>query len=208
MLRRIIGKSDVDVALDPSFSAHILAVPLAGCFRIPMDSAESYKKRMQGEDSDLDDDERSLPDEDRALYECEVAKSEGFDIPKIRDGPMFNLIQPRDLNRSDEYKEYAQLAIDEYNRRFSETNAKLELVKVSKAMAHLFDIMRYYITFEAKDFTDGGKTKTYQIVVRDAMRKISVLSFRLKPAEDEQGSGNHGKEWIWEGHLFYGHLVA
>ncbi|XP_042959933.1 uncharacterized protein LOC122294995 isoform X2 [Carya illinoinensis] len=83
-----------------------------------MDSAESNTKRVQGEDSDLDDDER-LPDEDHALYKCKVAKSEGFDIPKIRDSPMFNLIQPHNLNRFDRYKEYAQLAIDEYNRRFS-----------------------------------------------------------------------------------------
>ncbi|KAG2671242.1 hypothetical protein I3760_14G124200 [Carya illinoinensis] len=99
-----------------------------------------------------------------------------------------------------------------YKREVSkseETNAKLELVKVSKVMAHLYDKMRYYITFEARDLADGGKTKTYQAVVRDAIPGISVLSFRLKPAEDEQvGSGNHGKEWIWEGHLVNGHLLA
>ncbi|KAF5471240.1 hypothetical protein F2P56_011691, partial [Juglans regia] len=179
-----------------------------------MDSGESDKKRMQGEDSDSDSDlgpcdgidERSLPDEERALYRSAVAKSEGFDVPEIIAGYLFNLIQPRDLNTYYHafliYKERTQLAIDEYNRRFAETNAKLELVKVSKVMAHLYDNIRYYITFEARDLADGGKTKTYQAVVRDAIPEISVLSFRLKPAEYEQvGSGNHGKEWIWEGHL-------
>ncbi|KAG6679332.1 hypothetical protein I3843_14G122200 [Carya illinoinensis] len=164
-----------------------------------------------GEESDDDlgvgDGERSLPEEYRAFYKREVSKSEGFDVPEIIAGYLYNLIQPRDLD--DIYEECTQLAIDEYNRRFAETNAKLELVKVSKVMAHLYDKIRYYITFEARDLADGGKTKTYQAVVRDAIPGISVLSFRLKPAEDEQvGSGNHGKEWIWEGHLVNGHLLA
>lgn len=79
-----------------------------------------------------------------------------------------------------------------------ETVPKLEFVKVLKVMFQLQDIVRYYITFEAKDFADGGKIKTYQAVVRNMIPEISVASFRLKPTEVEQGKGIllFGSGWI------------
>jgi hypothetical protein len=43
---------------------------------------------------------------------------------------------------------------------------RLEFVKVVKAMTQLRDIRRYYVTFEAKDLADGGKTKTYRTIAR------------------------------------------
>jgi hypothetical protein len=41
-------------------------------------------------------------------------------------------------------------------------------------------VMRYYITFAAKDVAAGGQTKTYQAVVRIGIKDddITVLSFR------------------------------
>ncbi|KAG2671238.1 hypothetical protein I3760_14G124200 [Carya illinoinensis] len=74
-----------------------------------------------GEESDDDlgvgDGERSLPEEYSAFYKREVSKSEGFDVPEIIAGYLYNLIQPRDLDYI--YEECTQLAIDEYNRRFA-----------------------------------------------------------------------------------------
>jgi hypothetical protein len=59
-------------------------------------------------------------------------------------------------------------------------------VRVLKAMHQVCDIKRYYITFEARE--DGGLTHTYQAVVRIGIREsFSVLSFRLKPSECDQG---------------------
>ena len=41
-------------------------------------------------------------------------------------------------------------------------------------------MMRYYITFAAKEVAAGGQTKTYQAVVRRGLQEddITVLSFR------------------------------
>ncbi|XP_041028482.1 uncharacterized protein LOC121268328 isoform X2 [Juglans microcarpa x Juglans regia] len=154
------------------------------------------------------DEEHIMTDEEFVFYRNEVVKSEGFDIPSMPDVSSFHMIQPCNLNREDEYilfQQYSQLAIDEYHRRFKDTSAKLELVKVLKTMSMVLDIVRFFITFEAKDLDDGGKTKTYQAVVRMDVFGESVLSFRLKPTEDEQG--NLGKEWFWEGHLADGFVV-
>jgi hypothetical protein len=38
-------------------------------------------------------------------------------------------------------------------------------VKVLKAMGQACDLIRYYITFEAKDVADGGQIKTYKTLL-------------------------------------------
>jgi hypothetical protein len=59
-------------------------------------------------------------------------------------------------------------------------------VRVLKAMHQACDIIRYYITFEARE--DGGLTHTYQVVVRRGIHCMTdVLSFRLKPSQCDQG---------------------
>ncbi|XP_059435629.1 uncharacterized protein LOC132168636 [Corylus avellana] len=99
-------------------------------------------------------------------------------------------------------KQYSQLAIDEYHRRLKNENPQLEFVELLTARFKISDIVRYYITFEAKDIAAGGQTKTYQAVVRIPFKwdgDVSVLCFR--ECEQEQGSGKiRGKEWCWEVH--------
>ncbi|XP_059435634.1 uncharacterized protein LOC132168640 isoform X2 [Corylus avellana] len=109
------------------------------------------------------------------------------------------------VSDEDEYedcKQFSQLAIDEYLRRLKNENSQLEFVKLLTARYKVSDIVRYYITFEAKDIAAGGQTKTYQAVVRIPFKwdgDVSVLCFR--ECEQEQGSGNiRGKEWCWEVH--------
>jgi hypothetical protein len=47
-------------------------------------------------------------------------------------------------------------------------------------MSQSCDLIRYYITFVAKEVAAGGQTKTYQAVVRHGLNDydITVLSFR------------------------------
>jgi hypothetical protein len=54
-------------------------------------------------------------------------------------------------------------------------------------MAQPCDVIRYYITFVAKEAVAGGQTKTYQAVVRNGVEDddITVLSFR--ECEQEEG---------------------
>jgi hypothetical protein len=59
-------------------------------------------------------------------------------------------------------------------------------VRVLKVTQQICDIRRYFITFEARE--DGGLTNTYQAVVRQGIHGVlSVLSFRLKPSQCDQG---------------------
>ena len=57
-------------------------------------------------------------------------------------------------------------------------------------MGQACDVIRYYITFVAKEVAAGGQTKTYQAVVRRGIEDddIAVLSFR----ECEQVEGKLG----------------
>ncbi|KAG6690940.1 hypothetical protein I3842_10G038500 [Carya illinoinensis] len=123
--------------------------------------------------------EHVVTDEEFVFYKNEVVKSNGFDVPSMPDVSAFHMIQPCNLNRESEYilfQKYSQLAIDKYHRRFEDTSAKLELVKVLKTMSIVLDIVRYFITFEAKDLADGGKIKTYQAVVRlDVFGGVGVV---------------------------------
>ncbi|KAG2683590.1 hypothetical protein I3843_10G038700 [Carya illinoinensis] len=123
--------------------------------------------------------EHVVTDEEFVFYKNEVVKSDGFDVPSMPDVSAFHMIQPCNLNRESEYilfQKYSQLAIDKYHRRFEDTSAKLELVKVLKTMSIVLDIVRYFITFEAKDLADGGKIKTYQAVVRlDVFGGVGVV---------------------------------
>ncbi|KAF7149334.1 hypothetical protein RHSIM_Rhsim03G0156400 [Rhododendron simsii] len=45
-------------------------------------------------------------------------------------------------------------------------NSELEFVKVLMALSHPCNPIVLYLTFEAKDFADGGTIKNYQAVVR------------------------------------------
>ncbi|KAG2671243.1 hypothetical protein I3760_14G124200 [Carya illinoinensis] len=100
-----------------------------------------------GEESDDDlgvgDGERSLPEEYSAFYKREVSKSEGFDVPEIIAGYLYNLIQPRDLDYI--YEECTQLAIDEYNRRFAETMGKNGFGKaISLMVIYLLEVEKIF----------------------------------------------------------------
>ena len=59
----------------------------------------------------------------------------------------------------------------------------------------IYICFRYYITFQAKDLADGGKTKVYRTLVRLRRlpfdnRNLSVLSMReYKKEEEEKGKG-------------------
>jgi cystatin-related protein len=69
-------------------------------------------------------------------------------------------------------------------------NTQLEFVKLLKATYTVCNMIRFLITFEAKDIAAGGQTKTYQTVVRGTFNwdgDVSVLSFR--ECEQEQGKG-------------------
>ena len=65
---------------------------------------------------------------------------------------------------------------------------KLEFVKALKAMTAVVAGVLFYITFDAKDLADGGSIKTYQSEVFSGIVETSVLSFRLKPPDFEQGN--------------------
>ncbi|CAL5337673.1 unnamed protein product [Camellia sinensis] len=103
----------------------------------------------------------------------------GFDVANIPGVNQFHQILPMDITYNTKHFEwYSQLA---------DTNKELEFVKVLKAMSQAACVLRFYMTFSAKDLADGGNIKTYQAVVLMGVgSKMSVLSFRLKPPEDEQ----------------------
>ncbi|KAL7233024.1 hypothetical protein ACSBR1_016800 [Camellia fascicularis] len=151
-------------------------------------------------DYDYDDDHDMTEDEYR-VYKDQVLKSDGFDVANIPGVNQFHQILPMDITyNTKHYEWYSQLSVDEYNRRINDTNKELEFVKVLKAMSQVACVLRFYMTFSAKDLADGGNIKTYQAVVLMGVgAEMSMLSFRLKPPEDEQeGSDSHGKEWFWE----------
>ena len=61
-------------------------------------------------------------------------------------------------------------------------------MEVLKVMAEPACEFKFYITFKAKDLADGGKVNIYQAVLSMGLRcEMSVLSFRLKPTEEEHG---------------------
>ncbi|KAF7134418.1 hypothetical protein RHSIM_Rhsim08G0120900 [Rhododendron simsii] len=68
-----------------------------------------------------------------------------------------------------------------------DANSELEFVKVLMALSRFCAFIMLYLTFEAKDLADGGTIKIYQAVVWWTACDVKVLSFRLKPPEDEQG---------------------
>ncbi|XP_058194661.1 uncharacterized protein LOC131311294 isoform X2 [Rhododendron vialii] len=154
------------------------------------------------DDSDSDQD---MTDEEYRLYSEQVDKSGGFDVGFIPGVNMLGQIFPMDIEdkRFFDYDFGSQLAVDEYRLRFKDEKRELEFVKVLKVMSQVANAVRFYITFEAKDLADGDKIKIYQaVVLLEVGTKITVKSFRLKPPED--GQGNLGKEWFWEGHLSHG----
>ncbi|KAI8526854.1 hypothetical protein RHMOL_Rhmol12G0029400 [Rhododendron molle] len=178
------------------------------------------------DDSDSDQD---MTDEEYRLYSEQVEKSGGFDVEFIPGVNMLGQIGPVDIEdkRFFDYDFGSQLAVDQYRLRFKSVDAlvlyqfmisvllckektedekrELEFVKVLKVMSQVVKGVRFYITFEAKDLADGDKIKIYQAVVSLGVgNEITVKSFRLKPPEDGQGAGNHGKEWFWVTHLCHG----
>ncbi|XP_059459372.1 uncharacterized protein LOC132188830 isoform X1 [Corylus avellana] len=149
-----------------------------------------------------------ITDEEFARYVEHVSKSDGFDVPLMLGVIACGLIQPRNVNTLVEARKfilYSNLAIEEYNtwiRTHKPESPQVKFRKVVKAMSQACDVVRYYITFVAKEVAAGGQTKTYQAVVRCRIPvdvNITVLSFR--ECEQVEGSGIiRGKEWIWEGH--------
>ncbi|CAL5387888.1 unnamed protein product [Camellia sinensis] len=115
------------------------------------------------------EDSDSLPGKRTVVWELD----KGFDVANIPGVNQFHQILPMDIT---------------YNTKHFDTNKELEFVKVLKAMSQAACVLRFYMTFSAKDLADGGNIKTYQAVVLMGVgSKMSVLSFRLKPPEDEQG---------------------
>jgi len=143
--------------------------------------------------------------EEEFFYTEHVLKSDGFDVPLMRCIAV-GLIQPRNINTLVEARRfilYSNLVIDEYNtwiHTHKPESPQLKFRKVLKAMSQSCDLIRYYITFVAKEVAAGGQTKTYQAVVRHGLNDydITVLSFR--ECEQLEGSGFRGKEWFWKGH--------
>ncbi|CAL5323247.1 unnamed protein product [Camellia sinensis] len=114
------------------------------------------------------EDSDSLPGKRTVVWELD----KGFDVANIPGVNQFHQILPMDIT---------------YNTKHFDTNKELEFVKVLKAMSQAACVLRFYMTFSAKDLADGGNIKTYQAVVLMGVgSKMSVLSFRLKPPEDEQ----------------------
>ncbi|KAB1221506.1 hypothetical protein CJ030_MR2G027145 [Morella rubra] len=149
----------------------------------------SVEKQMAEEHSDYYDGEHEMTDEEFLFFQSHRLKSDGFDVPAMPKVFSCGLIQPYDITGERQRIEvggFAQLAIDEYNRRFEKKKGKLEFVKVLKAMCGVVAGFILYITFDAKDLADGGTIKTYQSEVFSGIVETSVLSFRLKPPEYEQ----------------------
>ncbi|CAL5429960.1 unnamed protein product [Camellia sinensis] len=121
------------------------------------------------------EDSDSLPGKRTVVWELD----KGFDVANIPGVNQFHQILPMDITYNTKHFEwYSQLA---------DTNKELEFVKVLKAMSQAACVLRFYMTFSAKDLADGGNIKTYQAVgLMGVGSKMSVLSFRLKPPEDEQ----------------------
>ncbi|XP_059438493.1 uncharacterized protein LOC132171242 [Corylus avellana] len=115
-------------------------------------------------------------------YTSSLYKSDGFDMVSLaslkgQSGTMpHGIISP--LSPKCKYsraicKTVSMRAIDEYQRRRQlrtffkpQMPPQLEFVKVVKAMSQSCDIQRYFVTFEAKDHADGGKTKTFRTIAR------------------------------------------
>jgi cystatin-related protein len=139
-----------------------------------------------------------MTEEDRVGYGEEVGESESESEVPLLTGLTVPI-------PDDEYEACSLLAIDEYHRRCKNQNEnpQLEFVKLLKATYTACDMLRFLITFEAKDIAAGGQTKTYQTVVRRTYNRhgdVSVLSFR--ECEQEQGSGGiRAEDWLWEGHI-------
>ncbi|CAL5423249.1 unnamed protein product [Camellia sinensis] len=145
----------------------------------------AWSDTLDGDDYDYDDD-RDMTEEEFRVY-----KDQGFDVSNIPGVNEFHQILPMDINQDTKnYEWYSQLAVDEYNRRIKDANRELEFVKVLKAMAQGANAIRFYMTVNSKDLAGGGNIKTYQAVVLMGVGcEMSMLSFRLKAPEDEQGSG-------------------
>ncbi|KAB1227504.1 Cysteine proteinase inhibitor [Morella rubra] len=141
-----------------------------------MDMVKPEEKQMGAEgsgskDKQMADDEfyndglHEMTDEEYLFFRSHRLKSDGFDVPAMPDVFSCGMIQPYDIKGEMERIEigrFAQLAIDEYNRRFEKKKGKLEFVKVLKAMCGVVAGVIFYITFDAKDLADGGMIKTYQ----------------------------------------------
>ncbi|KAG2689364.1 hypothetical protein I3760_09G135400 [Carya illinoinensis] len=139
----------------------------------------------------LDDEREDMTEEEYCSYRDQVLKTDGFDVDRIPGVACFHQIQPYNVDKKTwDYEGYSRLAIEEYNFRFKDGDAGLEFVKVLKAMGQTANAMRFYLTLEARDLTDGGKTKIYQAVVLSGVTEDTVSSFRLKPPEDEKGKAN------------------
>ncbi|XP_058207475.1 uncharacterized protein LOC131320694 isoform X7 [Rhododendron vialii] len=147
----------------------------------PSGSPRAYS--WSDDDSGCDDD-HTVP----------VEKSDGFDVCNTYRMDISK------KTRCLDYDMFSKVAVEEYNLRFKGANSELEFVKVLMALSHPCNLIVLYLTLEAKDFADGGTIKIYQAVVWWTVGDVKVESFRLKPPEDEQGSGNRGNEWFWKGH--------
>ncbi|KAF5475341.1 hypothetical protein F2P56_007153 [Juglans regia] len=138
-----------------------------------------------------DNEREDMTEEEYCSYRDQVLKTDGFDVDRIPGVSCFHQIEPCNLDdKSWDYEGYSWLAIKEYNFRFKDANAGLEFVKVLKAMAQGANVIRFYLTLEARDLADGGKTKIYQAVVLSGVTEDTVSSFRLKPPEHEEGKAN------------------
>ncbi|KAL7171945.1 hypothetical protein ACSBR2_031605 [Camellia fascicularis] len=134
----------------------------------------------------------SLPDTSDTSHDDDNEAFRGFDVANIPGVNEFHQILPMDINQDTKnYEWYSQLAVDEYNRRIKDANRELEFVKVLKAMAQGANAIRFYMTFNLKDLAGGGNIKRYQAVVLMGVGcEMSMLSFRLKAPEDEQGKAD------------------
>lgn len=143
------------------------------------DAYESDSDESDFFDSDSDESDTDKPrgrsgsmtDAEMVRYEEQVCKSDGFDVEHFSEVRGFGIIQPLNLSNAVYNRmciKVSERAIDQIHKRRERRAVKpqtpLKFVKVLKAMHQICDMMRYYVTFEAKN--GGGETKIYQTLAR------------------------------------------
>ncbi|XP_059440098.1 uncharacterized protein LOC132172592 [Corylus avellana] len=100
----------------------------------------------------------SMTDAEMVRYREQVCKSDGFDVEPFPEVRGFGIIQPLDLSNAVYFRrceKISQRPIDQIHKRRERRTVKpqtpLKFVKILKAMHQYHDLLRYYVTFEAKN---------------------------------------------------------
>ncbi|XP_010507596.1 PREDICTED: uncharacterized protein LOC104784239 [Camelina sativa] len=134
-----------------------------------------------------DEEPKISPEEECLLMEKQVEESKGFDIDFAKFCCRFNYL-PVDFDAHNAFvlePETTRELLDRLSlkslERFNEINStKYEFVKVIKANYHLSAGMMFYITFQAKLFSDDD-SKEFQAKVCHLNDNPDFISCELKP---------------------------